>query len=102
MKNKEIGLHTLCLLDIKKDKKPERLMNCVEAINLLEKIKGKRNYSQEFRYIALLGMSNDDQKIIVGKENIANSQEIKELYPQSLIVLGKTNEKEEEALQNLY
>ena len=102
MKNKEIGLHTLCLLDIKKDEKPERLMNCIEAIDLLEKIKDKRNNSQEFRYIALLGMSNDDQKIIVGKENIANSQEIKELYPQSLIVLGKTNEKEEEALQNLY
>jgi diphthine synthase len=102
LKNQETGLHTLALLDIKKDEKPQRLMNCIEAIDLLNKIKTKRKDFQEFKYVALLGMGNNDQKIIVGEENIKNTKQVKELFPQSLIVLGKTNEKEEEALKSLH
>ncbi|MBT4870418.1 MAG: diphthine synthase [Candidatus Diapherotrites archaeon] len=102
LENQKIGLHTLALLDIKKDEKPERLMNCVEGIEILEKIKNKREDSYEFEYVALLGMSNEKQKMIVGKDNIIKSKEIKELYPQSLIITGKTNEKEREALEKLY
>ena len=102
LENQKIGLHTLALLDIKKDEKPERLMNCKEGIELLEKIKSKREDTVIFEYVALLGMVNEAQKIIVGKENISKSKEIKELFPQSLIVIGKTNEKEKEALEKLY
>ena len=102
IENKKIGLHTLCLLDIKKDEKPERLMNCKEGIEILEKIKIKREANYEFDYLALLGMANKNQKIIIGKENICKSEDVKKLYPQSLIVLGKTNDKEKEALKTLY
>jgi len=102
LNNQKLGLHTLCLLDIKKDQKPQRLMDCNEAIELLEKIESKRGDTQKFRYVALIGMGNDDQKIIIGEENIKNAPEVKKLFPQSLIVLGKTNEKEEEALENLF
>ena len=41
--NQKNGLHTICLLDIKKDEEPERMMNCKEAIEILEKISKKRN-----------------------------------------------------------
>jgi len=102
LENQKIGLHTLCLLDIKKDEKPQRLMNCKEAIELLEKINKKRKKKNEFEYIALVGMSGDMQKIIYGKENIKQFKEIYEIYPQSLIVLGKANEKEKEAISLLH
>jgi len=102
LENKKIGLHTLCLLDIKKDVQPERLMNCKEGIEILEKIKTKRKEKIELEYVALLGMASEKQKMIVGKENITNDSDIKNLYPQSLIVLGKTNDKEKEALAKLY
>jgi len=102
LENKKIGLHTLCLLDIKKDEKPERLMNCTQGIEILEKIKMKRKDKFEFEYVAMLGMANEKQKIIIGKENISKDDDIKNLYPQSLIVIGKANDKENEALKKLY
>lgn len=102
LENQKIRLHTLALLDIKKDENPQRLMNCIEGIEVLEKIKNKRKDKFEFNYVALLGMSNKNQKIIVGKEKIFQSEDVKNLYPQSLIVTGKLNEKEEEALAKLH
>jgi len=103
--NQRIGLHTLCLLDIKKDIEPKRLMNCKEAISVLEKIAAKDESSKEkpkWGYIALLGMSGEKQQIIVGREKILSAKEIDHVFPQSLIVAGKMNEKEKEALEKLY
>jgi diphthine synthase len=99
--NRKISLHTLCLLDIKKDEKPERMMNCKEAIQVLEKIAKKREQDLDWEYLALIGMANENQKIIFGKEKIFNSEEVEKLFPQSLIILGKTNEKEKEFLESL-
>lgn len=101
LENQKIGLHTICLLDIKKDEMPQRLMNSREGIEILEKISRKRSDENDFEYVALLGMGNKNQKIIFGKEKIISSKEIKELFPQTLLILGKTNEKEKEALKNL-
>jgi diphthine synthase len=100
--NQKIGLHTLCLLDIKKDEKPQRLMNCKEAIEVLGSIAKKKKQKPKFDYIALLGMGSEKQKIIPGEKNILSAKEINETYPQSLIVLGKTNAKEKEALEELH
>jgi len=99
--NKKIGLHTLCLLDIKKDGKPKRLMNCIEAIELLEKISVKRKEKNKWDYIALVGMGSEKQRIILDRENIFNSNEVKEVFPQSLLVTGKLNEKEKEFLEKI-
>jgi diphthine synthase len=99
--NQKIGLHTLCLLDIKKDEKPQRLMNCIEAIEVLEKIALKKNEKIKFEYVALIGMASPKQQIIFGRENIIKSKSILEYFPQSLIAIGKTNEKEKEALEKL-
>ncbi len=100
--NQKIGLHTLCLLDIKKDEKPKRLMNSVEAIDLLKYIAEKNGEKHEFTYVAMIGMASERQKIIYGEEKIRNSKELQSVFPQSIIVLGKTNEKEIEALTNLH
>jgi diphthine synthase len=100
--NQKIGLHTLTLLDIKKDEKPQKMMNCREAISLLEKIAKKKGEVNNWQFIGLIGMSSEKQKILVGKEAIFGAIEVNELFPQSLIVLGKTNDKEKEALAKLH
>lgn len=97
--NQKIGLHTLCLLDIKKDENPKRLMNSKEAINVLNEISAKRGEKNNFEYVSLIAMGNEKQKIIFKEKNIIDSKEITELFPQSLIVLGKLNEKEKEGLK---
>ncbi|MFA5763294.1 MAG: diphthine synthase [archaeon] len=97
--NQKLGLHTLCLLDIKKDQANEMMMNANEAIAILEKIKAKRNDENNFEYLALVGMTNSNQKIVFGKEKINKCKEVNEIFPQSLIVLGKANEKEMEAIK---
>ncbi len=96
--NQKIGLHTLCLLDIKKDENPEKLMNCIEAIDVLKNIEQNRDEKNNFEYVALIGMSGEKQKIIVGEKEILNCKEISKFFPQSLIILGKLNEKEIEGL----
>ena len=100
--NQKIGLHTLCLLDIKKEGKTKRLMNCKEAIEVLEKIANKRGEKSIFNYVGLFGMASEKQKILTSEEKIKAFKEIYDVYPQSLIVLGKTNEKEKEALEKLH
>ncbi|MDD3159751.1 MAG: diphthine synthase [Candidatus ainarchaeum sp.] len=100
--NQKNGLHTLCLLDIKKDQSPTRLMNCKEAIEIINEIEKRHNEENNFNYIGLVCMGSDNQKIIIGKEKIINSCEVEKLYPQTLIISGKINEKEKECLENLY
>ena len=100
--NQKMGLHTLCLLDIKKDQLPQKMMNSKEAIEVLEKIAEKRKEHNKWKYIALMGMSSEKQKIIAGREEIINSKEIYELFPQTLIIAGKLNEKEKECVEQLH
>ncbi len=100
--NQLIGLHTLCLLDIKKDTKPKKLMNAAQAIEVLEKIAKSKNEEINFEYLALLAMASEKQKIIFGKNKIFENKEVLELFPQSLIIIGKINEKEKEALNKFF
>lgn len=102
LENVKIGLHTLCLLDIKKEEKPKKLMNCIEAIEILKSIAKRKKSKAIFEYVAMLGMGSEKQKIIFGEKKISAFKEINDIYPQSLIVLGKTNEKEKEALEKLH
>ena len=45
-------------------------------------------------------MTNNNQKIVFGKEKILNCKEVKEIFPQSLIIPGKMNKKEIEAINS--
>lgn len=101
-KNQSIGLHTLCLLDIKKETKLKKMMSCPQAIEVLEKIAKSKNEEINFEYIAILAMASEKQKIIYGKKKILGDKEVDEMFPQSLIVIGKTNEKEKEALNKFF
>jgi diphthine synthase len=100
--NQKIGLHTLCLLDIKKDQTPQRMMNSKEAIDVLEKIAKKRGEKNKWDYVALIGMGSGKQKIICGKDEITNAKETASVYPQSIIIPGKLNDKEKESLEKLH
>ena len=101
LENRKIGLHTLCLLDIKKDT-DGRMMSAKEGIEVLEKIREKRNDTSECRYVGMVAMGSANEKVIYGKKAIFSSKEVSEFFPQSLIVIGKTNEKEEETLKALF
>ncbi len=98
--NKKNNLHSLCLLDIKED---GRLMSVNEALAVLEKIEKKKgnNLIKESVLVVLCGAGNRNEIIKAG-----NFNEIKrsgyDVFPQSLIVCAKLNEKEKEALSFLY
>ena len=98
--NFKIGLHTLCLLDIDADS--NSLMTVSEALALLEKIAKKRGSKlvEGAVFVGLYGMGSSAQLIKAG-----SLQELKRSsyapLPQSLVVAGKLNEKENEALKGL-
>lgn len=98
--NYSAGLHSLCLLDIESEK--NYFMTASEALQILEKIAHKRNSKmlEEAQLVGLYALGAEKQKIKPGT--------LKELklssyagFPQSLIVCGKLNEKEKEALVKL-
>jgi len=99
--NQQIGLHTLCLLDI--DAGKNYFMTVSEALQILEKIAHKHssNLLNEAQLVGLYALGAEKQKI--------KTCTLKELklssyagFPQSLIICGKLNEKEKEALVKLH
>jgi len=97
VKNLEVGLHTLCLLDIK----PEKKMSVKEALALLLKIEGKRNENKikNSEIVALAGMSSSNEKVVSG--SAGKLSEIDLPVPASIVVCAKLSEKETEALNAL-
>lgn len=97
-KNKSIGLHSLCLLDL--DVKEKKFMKIKGAIELLEKIEEKRN-SKIISESVLIGISkagSDKMKIKAG-----SAKELKEFdfgtEPHSLIICGNLSGDEKEFLK---
>lgn len=100
-KNFKNGFHSLCLLDIRSEE--ERLMSVQEAIGILEKIAKKKGSDllQKCVLAGLYGMGSKKEKIAVGNaKKLQNSGY--NAWPQSLVVCGKLNEKEKEALKELH
>ncbi len=98
--NFQRGLHTLCLLDIKKES--NYFMSIIEALKLLEIIDEKTENKEnqlisKIKLVGLYGIAGKNEKIVFG-----SFQELKELklneFPQALIICGKLNEIESEAL----
>jgi len=97
-KNKSIGLHTLCLLDI--DAEEKKFMKIKDAIAVLEKIAEKKN-SRLISESVLVGISraaSDKMKIKAG-----SAEELKKFdfgkEPHSLILCGNLSEDEKEFLK---
>lgn len=96
VENHKIGLHTLCLLDIKAEQ--NRLMTAKEALEVLEKIESNRKTKilSNAIIVAFSNAFSANEKIAVGKLSEIKKAEIG--TPASIIVCGKLNEKEKEAL----
>lgn len=98
--NSRAGLHSLCLLDI--DAEAGAMMSVSEALVLLEKIAKKRKSKilEDAVLVGLYGLGSAKEMVKAGK-----LQELKRssygAFPQSLVIAGKLNEKELEALREL-
>jgi diphthine synthase len=99
-KNKSIGLHTLCLLDIQAEK--GKMMSIGEALQVIEKIEKKsgKGLVKNSALIALCGAGSEDEIIKAMKFNKLKRSGFG-AFPQSLIVCAELNEKEKEALEAL-
>jgi len=100
-RNKSIGLHTLCLLDIQADK--GRLMTAKEAIQILldiEKRRGKKVVGNGGKLVALCALGGDQELIAAGRAERLLDFALEGL-PQCLIVCGDLNDKEIEAMKAL-
>lgn len=99
-KNKSLGLHTLCLLDIRSEEK--EYMTVCEALKLLEKIEekhGKRIIAESV-LLGIAGLGSENALIRAGSlEEMKNFPELP--LPQCLVVCGQLSEKEREALKAL-
>ena len=97
-KNHSMGLHTLCLLDINPEN--ENFMTVREAIVLLEEIENRRGAKiiSESILVGLAGLGSENASVQAGKSGLLKKFPEAPL-PQCLVVCGKLNEKEKEALK---
>ena len=99
-KNNESGLHTLCLLDIKKEQK--KLMTIKQALQILMQIAKEKN-STILNTNLLVGIARagaKDMKIVAGNfEKLMKTNFGK--TPHSLIICSKLDFNEEEAIKIL-
>ncbi len=95
-KNKSIGLHTLCLLDITS----EKMMTPKYALKKLEQIENKKetNVLKNSKIIILSRLGANNETIKFG--TLQNLKEKNFEVPCSIVVCGKLNEKEKEMLTN--
>ena len=94
-------MHSLCLLDIKKSLKEEKLMKPKEALELLERIALKRKEKWIFnaKMIVLSCITGKKQEIAFGNLKALKKQEF--CVPASIIVCSELSEKEKEAVKAL-
>ncbi|MEK6941311.1 MAG: diphthine synthase [archaeon] len=98
--NKKNGLHSLCLLDTGDGK---NFLSAAKAVEILEKIEKSRQEKPlaESTFVVLAGAGGKNEQILWGNLTKIRRTSIA-VYPQSLIVCGNLNEKEQEALGGLY
>lgn len=99
--NQKNGLHSLCLLDIQAEQ--NKLMSIPEAVTILQAIAKKRKatWFEKNLLIGLAGLGNANEQIVAGTADELKTKPFDQ-YPQSLIVCGKRNEKEQEALEKIW
>lgn len=99
-KNREWGLHTVCLLDIQAEK--NKLMSIRDAIEILEDIEKRKKGKilKEALLVAICAAGGKEEKICAGKS--AELKKAKLLTPASLIVCSDLSENETEALEKLH
>jgi diphthine synthase len=98
--NKKAGLHTLCLLDIKREE--NKLMEIKHALSILEMIEERRelNILGDSIIVGIAGAGSENQQFKAGTLESLKKYDFSK-FPQSIIVCGKLNEKEMEGLKAL-
>ncbi len=98
--NKKLGLHTICLLDIKIDEKQEYYMQPYEATKRLLEISKYKNINiDDWQVIIVSGACSKNEKIIINKIKEISNQITNYNYPSTIIVIGKLTMDEEESLK---
>ncbi len=103
LENKKQGLHTLCLLDIKIEKKiKEYFMQPFEACQrLLNIAKEKEQEIKDWKIISITGACSKKEKIIkTTLKELANKKTNYDV-PSSIVICGKITMPEEEFLKNV-
>lgn len=103
LENKKLGLHTLCLLDIKieKNKKPY-FMSCKDAAKrLLEISKERKQNIEDWNVIVVSSACSPKQKIKLAKLKELVKDKTNYTAPSCLVITGKISMAEEEFLQQL-
>lgn len=92
------GMHTLCLLDIKKEGKEERLMKSKEALEILQTIAKKRSgHIFDNTLVGVISKAGaEDEKIVFGKMHDLINKKFD--TPCCIIVCAQLDEKEREAM----
>lgn len=98
--NQNLGMHSLCLLDIKHEQK--KLMSIKEALCVLEAIEEKRKDSvlKKSVLVGIAGAGSSKMQVKAGSSKKLKAYSFHE-FPQCLIVCGSLSEKEREALKEL-
>jgi len=97
LQNKKIGLHTICLLDIKIEKNKKYYMQPYEAtLRLLEIAKEKNIETKDWQIYVISGACSKKENVF-----ISNLKEISQMktnydYPTSLVITGKLTYDEKE------
>jgi len=100
LENQKLGLHSLCLLDIKQEFK--KLMSIKEAIVVLEAIGEKRKDAmlKNSVLVGIAGAGSSKMQLKAGTARQLKAYSFHE-FPQCLIVCGSLSDKEKEALKEL-
>jgi len=99
VENKKLGLHTLCLLDLKPDQSRFMLVN--EALEILENIEKKKKGRLVNKGLFVIGcarLGSDNYLIKCGKLSEIKDQDFGK-PPHCLIIPGKLHFSEEESLE---
>ncbi|MDO8628029.1 MAG: diphthine synthase [Candidatus Diapherotrites archaeon] len=96
--NYNLGMHTLCLLDIKKEE--NYFMPITHALAQIKEIAKQKNdnFLSEAKLVALCSLGASDEIIFSGTAEEFEKQEFNS-FPQSLIICAKPSDKELEGLQ---
>ena len=100
LQNMELGLHTICLLDIKIDKQNSYYMQPSEAaLRLIEIANEKDVETKNWKVYVVCGASSKKEKIYLTNLRTLAKEKTEYDYPNSLVICGKLTMDEEENLK---
>ena len=102
LQNNQLGLHTMCLLDIKIDKTSKYFMQPYEAAQRLLEIADEKNIeTKNWKVFVISGACSKKEKIFLTTLKELTKQKTNYNYPSTLIIANKLTMTENENLKNI-